>query len=490
MTYPSGKGLFLVNVLIYIFVSYCFANSHGASWQAEYDVSLQSALSSYYLKSPLGVIDSSVRDVFQNYIQLMGVNSTSLEQIFLDLKNNQLIRGKDLYILDGTGIGQILFSYTAFLIFGASLKSLTILCLSIFFVSCLIIILRFNKIDFTELNLFIIALDAVILSPVFQNQNIYDQIPIGGNRFFVILAIIPSFYFYHLIDRDNYNKNLISAKNNLCDLIMLFIISSIITIRSSCILIFLAPFFYNIISKRISFYKLSNFYVPLVIIISITISNISPYYSDMGRSTGIVWHRVFASFVFHPKWPFEGIHELYRCSTHIPQGISSENADQNVHCVWWAYSDAKGINEGIAITGVYGARYESVVRDAVLKTFWENPRESIMLFLFYKPIMLFQTLKDSFKFSFQLLGLINILCALSIFFNIMFLSIYRSRKFGYGPSHFLIFISMLSIFPSIVAWPSLWTSIDVIVLVYVNSLTVFLNLTSFLFRRLVKIISF
>jgi len=120
-------------------------------------------------------------------------------------------------------------------------------------------------------------------------------------------------------------------------------------------------------------------------------------YLTQGRFGTVVWHRVFTSLGWNPAYPFPGVSEMFDCKRYVPEGIGPGVTDRNGHCIWWDYTIRHNISETDTVNGTYGGRYETAAREAFFKIARRYPGEVLVTFLYYKPPLILDSLRESIK---------------------------------------------------------------------------------------------
>jgi hypothetical protein len=136
--------------------------------------------------------------------------------------------------------------------------------------------------------------------------------------------------------------------------------------------------------------------VPVVLVGTIALLVPRDYLTQDRFGTG-VWNRVFTSLGLNPAYPFPGVDEMFDCKRYIPEGIGPGIPDRNGHCVWWDYTVRHHISETDAVSGIYGGRYETAMREAFFKIARRYPGEVLTTFYYYKPSRILDSLKERIK---------------------------------------------------------------------------------------------
>jgi hypothetical protein len=465
--------------LLYAIAAVVAVRQGPSIWAAEYSVSIPAAISNVVYGVQLGLIDSNVLAEFQDTFSAEGVTPESVEKAVEVAAHGDLSHGDKLTTTDGIGIGQVLFLATAMRLFGPHLSSAPYCFLLLMGFSTLAFIGRFkdDRLIFVPLQFF--ALTCMLLTPLLTDPGIRGQVPIGGNRFFGILGILPALHlFFELADWADPRRS--EARQNWTLLgVQLLILTLTLLVRSANAYMLLPAVCAGVLSTlrfrddrtaRLRLYrKFGNAAILGIVFTSVLIACV-PNYVKSGRIGGILWHRAFVSFVMHPEWPFGNLRDVYQCSKYIPEGLQRDgNSDRNGHCIWWAYPPNQTRSEAEVQNGTYGPEYETALRRAVFYVIVSYPRQALQLYFYYKPIAILQTLRAALVWQLErvpppILFLVAWQAVLFVWFVVV--------STGSTPFKVLTTFGTLALFflfstaPQLVAWASLWTSADLIFYMY------------------------
>jgi hypothetical protein len=474
--------LAIASFLLYAIAATVAIRQKPSIWAAEYNTVLPAAISNVVYGLQLGLMDSNVVAEFEDTFRVEGLNPGSLEKAVNKAAQGDIPHGVPLPPSEGIGMGQTLFSATAMRLFGPHLSSLGYGFLLLMGVSVLAFVGRFKGALLAFVPLQFAALTCMLLTPLITNQDVLDEAPIGGNRFFGIAAILPALHiFFEFADGAKPERG--ARKNWIFLGVQLFIFVLVLLVRSSNAYM-LAPLvcvgLFSTLrddrAERLRIYlKCGLAYLLGVVFLSIMIAS-APYYLSTGRIGGIIWHRAFISFSIHPEWPFGNLRDVYQCEKYIPEGLQrTGNADRNGHCVWMAYppNQTRPIHEVQEKT--YGPEYEGVLRRAVFSVIFSYPRQALELYLYYKPIIVATTLRAALDWKLYsvpppILFFAVLQVAVFVWFYVVSATttpFKASTMFGVIALFFLF-----SLAPQLVAWASLWTSPDLIFYMYAAFLIV------------------
>lgn len=444
-------------------------------WSLEASGPIPSAVSHLAYGAPLGAVDQGVMDKF---IYRHGAIPPILAQAASRAVPPGTVHS---YTRDGIGAGSNLFTTFAMELFGIQLTSLVKFYLLMVGISVFAFVLRYRDRRLLVVPLYCLVVTTMLLTPVVTSAVAVDQAPIGGQRYFVLAALLPALHmFFEIID--------VRAVANVWRMLMgwtlLFVqallLFGALLVRSSTgylLGVFLIALLWklyvarrqpkelrNLLYKSASVASALAFWVALVILTL-------PAYVSTGRVFGNVWHRAFIGFSFHPDWPFGNLQSVYDCTKYLPKGLSSDNWDQRGHCVW-VVSPFVG-NNTAKMPNVYGAEYEKALRNAYFYVLFHYPKQVFELYYRIKSALITDVLKAAIGYLLQIprspvaMTLFAVLVAQVLVFAAFVISILIIN-----PPVLDIRMSVLPIFflfslaPQYVAAASLPTSIDVICLMY------------------------
>jgi hypothetical protein len=393
------------SVLLYVVAAIVAAHSLPASWPVERQLSIPTAISNVVYGLQLGLIDSNVLAEFHDNLAAEGANPKSVERAVEVAARGDIPRGNavDTAIgIDGIGMGQPLFIGLAMRLFGPHLLSMPYFFLLLMGLSALSFIGRYDDGRLNFVPLHFAALTCMLLTPLLTVPFIRDQAPIGGNRFFGILGILPALHiFFEFADAAD-RRDRHAWKNWVLLSVQLFILVFVLLVRSAdayllappiCAAAFSARRNHDNRIVRYGFYRKLGYAAILSVAFTSALIACAPNYAKSSRIGGTIWHRAFGSFVAHPEWPFGNLRDVYDCTKYIPEGLTGGRpADRNGHCVWWAYPPNQARPVQAVQDEVYGPEYEAVLRRAYFNVIFSYPRQALELYLYYKPALIAATL--------------------------------------------------------------------------------------------------
>jgi hypothetical protein len=466
------------------FVTYAIAaiaafHHRPTKWAAEYDLAFPVAVSNLLYGVPLGLVDGNVHAAYRGLLQREGVNPEAVAKAVELIARGDIPRGEALPTTDGTGVGQILFSAFSMRLFGPHIASLPYCFLLLMGISTLVYVARFNDAALLAVPLQFTALGMMLIGPLAADQKIADQVPIGGNRYFGVLAILPSIHLLlEFAGRPGHHDIQRSRRNIVLLGVQLALLALVVLVRSASAYMLLPVA--GVVGYRLwrnrdgsavrrqlarhAGYAIVVFATCLSLLIACV-----PSYLKSGRIAGIFWHRAFISFILHPEWPYGLLRHTYDCTRYIPEGLNRLKDDRNGHCVWWTYALQKGLTIEETQARLYGPEYEAVVRKAYFDVAMTFPRQTLELYAVYKPLRIAETLYAAADLQMSKASKLAVLLAsLQLILLAAFVAVASAaaplpiRQAAWTIATFFA----LSLTPALAAWASLWTSVDLIFYMY------------------------
>ncbi len=307
-------------------------------------------------------------------------------------------------ISDGNGMGFIVAASWAMRLFGPHLFSLPFFTLGLLAVSGAAFLSRFRDYRSAVVTVTFFSLTLMLCTPLVWDPGIANQILIGGICYFSLLAIVPSF---HLVLELADGKKQAGGKRRLHALLLaiqVILLALAILVRGSAASVAGPILLFGLVKawiKRGNLNELRSIrlkaaltaMVGAVFLGSMLVASPSRIVRD-GRSTTVFWHRAIMSLGINPAWPFGNLHEIYDCKAgDIPEGLVAGAVDRNGHCIWWHYLVTHNVPAGVAITELYGRRYEAAMRAAFFNIVRLYPHEVLATFFYYKPKWFVQSME-------------------------------------------------------------------------------------------------
>jgi hypothetical protein len=468
------NGVAVATFLLYASAALMTEHERPTAWQAEIGASLPAAISYSVYGTQLGSMDANVRQAFRDIFQRDGVTPASVENAVEETGRGGIARG---YVMlttdDGLGAGQPLFMSIAMKLFGPYLHSPCYLFLLMMGASALVFVVRFQDDRLFMVPLTFLTLSLMLLTTLVADQNVADQVPIGGNRFFPVLGFLPALHvFFELLD-DNFVPSKTAMRLAMAVLQVTFLLFAMFVRSSAAYLLGFLAFAALMRMQatrtdrqhRLQFYRLIGKLAAVGIVFSLLIVGLVPGYAASGRVFGTFWHRAFVSFSLHADWPFGNLRNVYNCEKYIPEGLSRENNDRNGHCVWWVYPPNRARPEHDVLSGTYGSEYESAMRAALFNVISSYPRRAFELYAYYKPSLIVHTLQSALDIDLRRTPrALLLLVAIQVSLFITFVTCGRvdGNNMVTSRSRVIPAMLLLSLPPHFVAWSIPATSVDLI----------------------------
>jgi hypothetical protein len=470
-TVTLRSALAFAAFLLYAAAALIAVHEHPSAWALEHDESLPTAISHAVYGTRIGIYDSNVRAVFFK-LRGSGLTPQSLNNAVELTSRGDIPRGSTTLANDGIGAGQPLFMGFAAALFGPHLSSFPILFLLLMGIAMLAFVARFDDDRLFMLPLTFAALSLLLLTPLLSDQAVLDQAPIGGNRFFGMLGVLPALHLYFDIREEPDGMSPHGTWLSGVQIVLLVLV--MLTRSSSAYLLGLLAFgaferwrsTRTDRSRRLAFWREMR-RLAIVALVAQTVMVATVYdYLLYGRVFANVWHRAFVSLALHPEWPFGNLREVYDCTKYMAEGLNRRHEDSNGACVWFSVGNRP---EGKLLEGVFGPAYEATLRNALFRVIRTYPRQAFELYFYYKPLVLWQTLRRSVDiewraFSAPILALVVLQILLFLTFTAHGALTGRPEatwRLGVIPVLFV-----LSLPSQFLAWSSLHTSVDVVFWMY------------------------
>src|SRR5262249_28284556 len=151
---------------------------------------------------------------------------------------------------------------------------------------------------------------AMLLTPMMSDQIVLNEMPIGGNRYFGMLGVLPALHLYFDLREEPRDASHTWARASGVQVVLLMLV---ILVRSgSAYLLGLIALgvlgrLYATWSerpRRLMFLREARRLLVIAVVSLIIMVALVPDYLRYGRVFGHVWHRAFISLALHPDWPF------------------------------------------------------------------------------------------------------------------------------------------------------------------------------------------
>jgi hypothetical protein len=475
--------------LLYAIATIVAVHSRPSSWPVERELSIPTAISNVVYGLQLGLIDSNVLAEFHDTMAAVGANPESVAMAVEVAGRGGIPRGNTITTAtgaDGMGVGQPLFIDLAMRLFGPHLPSISYFFLLLMGVATLAFIGRYDDDRLIFVPLYLAALTCVLLTPLLTEPFARDQAPIGGNRLFALLGILPALHIFFEFADGADRRDDQTWKNWTLLGVQLLILALVVLVRSAGAYL-LAPLICAAVVSarrnhdnrilRYGLYRKLGYAAVLGIGFTLAVIACLPNYEKSGRTGGTFWHRAFGGLIVHPEWPFGNLREVYDCTRYIPQGLSrARPADRDGQCVWLAYPPNQARPIQTVQDGTYGPEYEAVVRRAYFNVIFSYPRQTLELYLYYKPAVIAATLWGALDWRLDLVPRpILLLAALQAALLAWFVAAGTAKTPFSATKTFgtLTLFFLFSVVPQLVGFSSLWTAADLVSYMYATLAAVF-----------------
>jgi hypothetical protein len=470
-------------------------------WSLEADGALPAAVSYWIYGTPFGAIEY---DVWQKFVHR---GDASTQEVLAMAAAKSIPPGLvDSTEHDGGGVGTGVFATIAMGLFGVKISSLVRLYLLITGVSAAAFVLRFRDRRLLTLLLYFLVATVMLVTPLGSSNVAADQMPIGGQRYFVMAAILPALHiFFEIIDRERYAGSRLTFAHSALLLLQALLLFGALLVRSSAsylLGVLVVAWIWRFHHERRQPAQYRTLLRTGAIVGAafgfwfVFVATALPAYLQTGRVWGNVWHRAFISFAMHPDWPFGDLRQVYDCTRYIPEGLNREAADRNGHCIWWVYPPNTKRAPGEVISGTYDGEYEKALRQAYFYVITHYPRQTFQLYAIYKSALVADTITAAWHSLFELhrapvaKALFAVVAAQLVVFLSFLVALARVERTIVDPplAVFPLFF-IASIPPLYVAWSSPWTTTDMVFLLYSSLLLATLLAVQVLVQVLARVLA-
>jgi hypothetical protein len=384
------KFLAVASFSVYAIMVLSLHQERVVPFQVEETGALQAATSHWRYRTPLGLIDSSLRQYF--FDQALALHLPA-EQAVEEAIHGSSIQTHNLVIAsDGNGVGSIVAAELAFALFGPHARALPLLFALLVGISAACLLLRYRDERVSAVPTVLLAMGLLLITPLSSDVG-SSQAAIGGIRNYAVVGILPALHWcFEFMDAGSPYRT-VGLKRWALLFIQVAILGLSILVRGSPIYLLIpviagaAYALWRNRGKANQRPRLTVLFIPIAaLLIGLTVLPrlAFPEYAKAGRLYNIVWHRVFISLSLHPDWPFPGVHEKFVCPE-IPEGITKWGGDRNGHCAWIVYAHSHAMPSDILVAKVYDSDYEAALRGAFFDVIRAYPREALETFFYYKP---------------------------------------------------------------------------------------------------------
>jgi hypothetical protein len=473
--------------------------NRAPGWSLEASGALPAAVSHWVYGTPFGAMEHDV------WLKFEHPGDASVQDVLAMAASKSIPPGLvDSTTLDGGGAGTNVFVTIATGLFGIKLSSLVKLYLVIVGVSAVAFMLRFPDRRLFALLLYFLVATVMLLTPLGSSDLAVDQTPIGGQRYFVMAAILSALYiFFEIIDRGagaGSRRTLANAALLLLQALLLF---GALLVRSSAgylLGVLFVVWLWRLYrerrqpDQRRTLLRTGAVVAAAFGVYCVFAATALSAYVHNGRIFGNVWHRAFISFIFHPDWPFGNLRQVYDCTRYIPEGLNRQNMDRNGHCVWLVYPPNATRPLGDVIAGTYDGEYEKALRQAFFYVASHYPRQTFELYAIYKTALVENTMQLARHALFKLYrapvakAFFALAAAQLLVFVAFMVAVARVERTVVDPPLVIFALFFVaSIPPLYVAWSTLATATDMIFLLYSSALLGALLLVQFVVQAVLRL---
>jgi hypothetical protein len=375
--------------------------AHG--WALEAAGAVPVAVSYLVYGTPLGATD---HNVLQSFLQPDG---KSVQDVLATAATGSIPHGAvDMYSMDGSGSGADLFATAAMGLFGISMASLVRFYLVLIGLSVVAFVLRYQDKRLFVLPLYFFVLTVMLLTPLGTSAAAATQMPIGGQRYFVLAPILPALHiFFELIDRSDTPEAERRIANRLLLLVQAVLLFGALVVRNStgyllgallCVLVWRLCRERKRRIELIALLRNAAILVAAFAFCAVILAAALPAYLKTGRLFGNFWHRAFATLSVDPDWPYGDLRTVYDCTKFIPEGLTNQNDDRNGHCIWWIYPPNATRSAADIMSGTYGREYETAARNAYFYVLFHYPKQMFRLYVYMKSRLIVDVLRQDLDY--------------------------------------------------------------------------------------------
>jgi hypothetical protein len=431
---------------------------------------LAAAVSNVVHGAPFGKVYSGALD-----IALSSIRST--EQILAQASRPEVGRSKLLPNTEnGMGMGYLLVADVGFRLFGVHVVSLVYTMLALMAISAAAFWFRFPDERFVVVPVYFSALTVMLVTPLVWEPDYSLGIPIGGFRYFSLVAILPAFHLlFELWDRRplawRWKDLLATAAQSIVFLTAVLVRNNAATLIGAIVvggMIFAWTLRRDRVATRTVAKKAGLMALVGAAFAGILMMSLSREYLSHGRFTETVWTRVVVSLGMHPDWPYGNLREIYDCRENIPSGLVPGTEDQNGHCLWHVYAKKHNLPADTAfVGGTYSRDYDAALRHEFFNILRAYPREVFETFAFIKVWRIYWALGRIFEVDLARVPVAVIALAATALANLFLLSLFASLPSTATARATALFAA--STLPAyIVAWAYVQTSADLACLLLIG----------------------
>jgi hypothetical protein len=381
--------------------------------------------------------------------------------------------------LDGNGIGYLVLTTGAMLVFGVNTASPMLAMLALMAISGAAFLWRFGASQAMVVLLYFVVLTLLLFTPPVWQLSIAPEILIGGIRYFCVVGTLPAFHIAaEFFDTAAHRPAVGRWRSWLLAVQTIILVLAILTRTSNAVLLAVIGLIglfslWRLRRDRFRFWRqLGNgafvagaaggFFALIMVLLP-------PKYLSEGRVTGVVWHRAFISLGLNPAWPFGDVREIYDCDYENSPGWELEPGllDKNGDCVWLHYAHTQNLSARRTSSDLSKTvLHEAVLREAFFNVARLYPRQVWETYIYYKSSMLYAEIKQAMYPKFNLTDYSSLLRSLFVAALGILLAFFVTPSAAPDPIRSLHFVGTalifgLSFFPGYYfAWPGTSQTFD------------------------------
>jgi hypothetical protein len=397
----------VASFLLYALGVLALHQDRAPGWALEASGAVPAAVSYLVYGIPLGAMDDNVLQSF------LHPDGRSVQDVLAAAAAGSIPHGVvDKYTMDGGGSGTNLFATAAMWLFGISMASLVRLYLALIGISAVAFVLRYQDRRLFVIPLYFFVLTVMLLTPLGTSAGAAIQMPIGGQRYFVMAPFLPVLHiFFELIDRSDASERKRRIVNRLLLLVQAVLLFGALLVRSSTGYLFaalLCILTWRIYQERKRRDEMTALLGNAAVVAAafafcaVIVAATLPAYLKTGRLFGNFWHRAFATLSVDPDWPYGDLRTVYDCTKYIPEGLTNQNDDRNGHCIWWIYPPNATHSASEIMSDTYGRKYETAVRNAYFYVLFHYPKQMFRTYFYVKSQLIGGVLRQAWNYLFAI----------------------------------------------------------------------------------------
>ena len=431
--------------------------------------SFAAAASNAYYSAPLGKVYSGVLEEFFE-------GKLSFDEVLARASRREIAPGNLLDTTwDGNGIGYMVLASVGLRLFGPHTRSAVLVMLLLMGMSTLAFLMRYQDTHASIVVVYFTSLTLMAFTPLVWSELYSMQIPIGGIRYFSMLAILPAFHLLlECVEAANVDARWSARVIALAGGAQVVVLVLAILVRNSAMPMLAALAVGAALTAWVNrgipgaarrILRISGYFVIIgAMFVSILMLSVSKGYLRDGRFTETVWHRIFVSVGLNPAWPFGNLREIYDCRSEIPEGLVPGPTDRNGHCILWLYAAKHDIPPSTVPTLTYGRQYDAAVREAFFEILRLYPGDVLKTFFYIKPRYIVWSIGTSLDFKLSAHSALNGLLAAALANLLLFATFAAPIPSSSTKLHIGItgLFAAFSIIPYIAVWAMPHTSADLL----------------------------